>query len=190
MVQREERLIPPGDTATHELPPVDQGGKPLLLEFEARMESPQPGGSMFYLDVRLNGRPVTAAQDRLTGRLLNKPVGVPYGDGMLYWCAAGTGWRIVYAPDFASFGPAQNHGPEPYRFVIDVTDMLRAGQANELFINRVRADWGVNDVTVNGPHGFVQPIGYGREGAEVTALRGHLQAGRQCGIITDVGGFS
>jgi hypothetical protein len=138
VVQREERVIPPGQTATYELPPMDPGDRHLLMEFEARMESPKPGGSMFYLDVRLDDEPIAAAQDRLTARLLNKPLGVPYRDDtMLYWYAAGTGWRVVYAPDFESFGPAQDHGPEPYRFVVDVTDMIEAGRPHDLSFQRV-----------------------------------------------------
>lgn len=136
IVQREERVIPPGETVTYDLPPVDAKGQRVVLEFEARMENPKPGGSLFYLDLKINGEPVAAARDRLACRLLNKPLGVPYKEGaMLYWYAAGTGWRVVYAPDFESFG--QSHGPDPYRFVIDVTDLLDRQQANQMSFHRV-----------------------------------------------------
>ena len=126
-VQVEERVIEPGARAEFELPAIDPGERFAVLEFEARMDNPRPGGSMFYLDLRLDGEPVLAALDRLSTRLLNKPAGVPYRDGkLLYWHSAGTGWRIVYAPDFESFGDAQGHGPEPYRFVVDVSDRCSA----------------------------------------------------------------
>lgn len=137
-VQRQERSIAPGQTAEYPLPPLDAAGDRLLLEFEARMHHPKPGGSLFYIDLRLNGEPVAAARDRLTSRLLNKPLGVPYKGGVtLYWYSHGTGWRAVYAPDFESFGPSQNHGPEPYRFVVDVTGMLNARDPNTLSFHRV-----------------------------------------------------
>lgn len=138
IVQQGERIIRPGETAAYELPPFEPTGEHLVLEFEARMDTPQAGGSMYYLDLRVNGEAVAAAQDRLTSRLLNKPLGVPYRDEtMLYWYSAGTGWRAVYAPDFESFGPAENHGPEPYRFVIDVTDVLAADRPNALSFHRI-----------------------------------------------------
>ncbi|NLF16870.1 MAG: hypothetical protein GX595_06380, partial [Lentisphaerae bacterium] len=53
------------------------------------------------------------------------------------------------------------------------------------FINRVRRDWGVNDITVQGPYAFLQPTRYAAAAPE--DLRGHLQAGRQRGIITGGG---
>jgi hypothetical protein len=137
-VQVEERVIEPGARAEFELPAIDPGERFAVLEFEARMDNARPGGSMFYLDLRLNGEPVLAALDRLSTRLLNKPAGVPYRDGkLLYWHSAGTGWRIVYAPDFESFGDAQGHGPEPYRFVVDVSDQVQRAAANHLSFHRL-----------------------------------------------------
>ncbi len=137
-IQAEERIVEPGTTAEFDLPAIDPGEGFAVLEFDARMDNPRPGGSMFYLDLRLNGEPVVAALDRLSTRLLNKPAGVPYRDGkLLYWHSAGTDWRIVYAPDFESFGDSQRHGREPYRFVVDVTDLARRAEPNRLSFHRI-----------------------------------------------------
>ncbi len=137
-VQGDERVIEPGGTAEFDMPAIDPGGRFAILEFEARMDNPRPGGSMFYLDLRLNDEPVTPALDRLTNRLLNKPVGVPYRDGVtLSWHSVGTGWRVVYAPDFESFGDERLHGPEPYRFAVDVTGLVQRAGPNALSFHRI-----------------------------------------------------
>ena len=136
-LQVEPHVLQPGEEVSYQWPAGDLGEQHVLLDFEEQMDSEELGGSMFYLDLTVNGETVAAAVDALTDRLLNKPVSVPWREGtMLSWYSAGSGWRIVYAPDFTSFGDAQGHGPEPYRFLVDVTELIEPGATNTITFHR------------------------------------------------------
>jgi len=55
------------------------------------------------------------------------------------------------------------------------------------FINRVRADWGVNDITVEGPWGFIQPEKFAAPDLDIAKLREYLDRGGQYGVLTGGG---
>ena len=70
-------------------------------------------------------------------RLLNKPIEFVMPDGPHLWARAR--WRAVYAPDFTPLGYQGEIGGQmtevsAYRFVIDVTDLVRPGAENTLRI--------------------------------------------------------
>lgn len=131
-----ELTLPPGEAKEWLLPAARAGeGERLVLEWSARMESPRLGGSMYFLEVELNGRAVSPALDRVRCRLLNKPPMTGRADRPMPWHAAASGWRIVYAPDFEA-AKASEYGPEAYRFVVDVTDLMEPEGTNRLTIRR------------------------------------------------------
>ncbi len=132
----DELTIPAGQARDWALPAIrPAAGERLVLEWSARMESARLGGSMYFLQVELNGRPVAPALDRVRARLLNKPPTAGSVAKPLPWHAAASGWRIVYAPDF-EVAKASEYGPEAYRFVLDVTDLLRDDGPNQVVIRR------------------------------------------------------
>ncbi|NUQ01278.1 MAG: hypothetical protein HUU35_15635, partial [Armatimonadetes bacterium] len=100
-LQAESVAIGPGEHREWSTPAIQPApGERLVLEWSARMEAPAFGGSMYFLDVTVNGQLVAASLDRTRRRLLNKPLMTGRAGRPLPWHAVGGGWRIVYAPDF------------------------------------------------------------------------------------------
>lgn len=107
----------------------------VVLEFQARVQFDRPAGSMYFLDLTLNGQPVDCAIDRLRTRLLNKPPQVGHGANVLAWYQPLSGWRICYGPDFDE-SKQPGYGPDAYRFVLDVTDLVKPDAENVVHIGR------------------------------------------------------
>ncbi len=110
------------------------------LVYEVRMDSPRTAGSTYVMGLAVNGEPLNAAATRSAVRLLNKPLEAIMPDGVRIPWAQGGNWRVVYAPDFTPLGYQGEVGGEmievsAYRFVIDITDLVRAGEQNTLTIS-------------------------------------------------------
>ncbi|MDQ1446532.1 MAG: hypothetical protein QOI20_2996, partial [Acidimicrobiaceae bacterium] len=108
---------------TVEAAPAD--GAVIGVEFEARVDAPDLSGSMYFMELLVDGVPVDASIDRLRHRLRNKAA-VIGGEPALAWQLPDIAWRVVYAP---SFDPAHTggHGPEGFRFVLDLDGLAHAG---------------------------------------------------------------
>jgi hypothetical protein len=134
MLQSDAVSIKPGETREWKFNAPQLGAdKTAAISLEARLDSP-PGGSMYFMDIQLNGQPVSAAIDRLNSRLLNKPLLVAPDKPLLTWNLPDDDWRVLYAPDFDAqyYGI---YGLEAFRFVIQVGDLLKPGE-NTLAIRR------------------------------------------------------
>lgn len=117
--------------------PVDVTGRTALLEFTARTDAPLASGSTYMLELFVNGRQVTAAKTRRVSRLVNKPLSFQHSpDLTLLWEEYGR-WRIVYAPDFEVCDTQPSYGGQAYRFVLDISDLLRADADNEITIRHL-----------------------------------------------------
>ncbi|MEW6356923.1 MAG: hypothetical protein AB1696_11385 [Planctomycetota bacterium] len=117
-----------------------------LLHFLGRMEAKRLSGSTHMLALHLNG-------ERLTGeRLANKDDALVMGSGAVGNWYGGRGWRLLYSPDYKQGdGPTDEAGcivtGRAYEFLIDVTDLLKAGE-NTLLARHV-ADGPWNDVVLS-----------------------------------------
>lgn len=137
ILQSDAVSIKPGETREWKFTaPQTSTDRITAISLEARLDSP-PGGSMYFMEIRVNGAPVTAAIDRLNSRLKNKPLVVAPDKPMLTWDSPGAGWRILYAPDFSA-QYQDIYGPEAYRFVIAIADLLQPGE-NTISVRRVPA---------------------------------------------------
>ena len=129
-----EIRIPVGQTQGIEFGTLPQRDTTILLEIHSRMDSPGLGGSMFFLQMELNGRPVIPAKSRTLCRLINKPVeSLVTPDLTSAWFGTG-GWRVVYAPDFQAAAKQAFYADSPYRLVLDITDLTNPAAENRLSI--------------------------------------------------------
>jgi len=101
----------------------------LVLALKARMQFNTPAGHTPALQVRVNGRVVTAS------RLVNKPQFGKANDGRIHPLAAGERFSTFYAPDFTSADSSQYGivGMKTSEFELRITDLLLAG-TNELVL--------------------------------------------------------
>ncbi|MFW5867178.1 MAG: hypothetical protein ACOCX2_05140 [Armatimonadota bacterium] len=117
--------------------PVDTDDRTALLEMQVRTDAPGTGGSTYMMEIRVNGTLVRGAKTRRLTRLMNKPPSFDHSPTLtLRWHEAGQ-WRVVYAPDFEVCNTQPMYEGEAYRFVIDVTDLLRDDGANVLEITHL-----------------------------------------------------
>lgn len=131
-------VLPYGGEAEFVFTPAGEY-RSVRLVYTVRMDSPKPAGSTYVMGLALNGEPITAAVTRSAVRLLNKPIEFVMPDGLRIPWAQGANWRAVYAPDFTPLGYQGEIGGQmtevsAYRFVIDVTDLVRPGAENTLRI--------------------------------------------------------
>jgi hypothetical protein len=99
------------------------------LSTMARVDWPDLGGATFYMMVTVNGQPLVGSH------LINKPPDLMFRNGMdmpWFWTHIDA-WNLVYAPDFSdriSTAPMEYGvaSPEPFRFVWDVTTLVRPGE--------------------------------------------------------------
>ena len=116
---------------------LDIEGRTGLLEFTARTDAPSASGSTYMLELLVNGEQVSGAKSRQVGRLMNKPMSFQHSpDLTLLWQEYGH-WRIVYAPDFEVCNSDPRYAGEAYRFVLDISDLLRADADNEITIRHL-----------------------------------------------------
>lgn len=106
---------------------IESGGEAVLLSLLCRADS---GDSGFHhdLQIRVNGAMVNSYLDRQTPRLLNKAsLRFDYPRyGSYAWCNTDEGWAAIRAASFDQ--PVQAaFGEDPFRYVIDITDMVRPG---------------------------------------------------------------
>jgi len=127
-----EIRVPVGEAKALEFGTVPQNDTTVLLEVKARMESPGLGGSMYFLELKLNGQPVLPAKSRTVCRLVNKPFESPVAAGIVsQWHGSG-GWRVLYAPDFEAAKSQRFYAGDPYTLVLDVTDLTNPAAENRL----------------------------------------------------------
>jgi len=118
-----------GETAAFEFPSVATQDTTVLLEVRARMDSKGLGGSMYFMELALNGKPVQAAKTRMVCRLKNRPLTSAVAPDLpSAWYGPGGGWRVVYAPDFEAAKAQSFYVDDPYRLVLDVTDLIAEGK--------------------------------------------------------------
>jgi len=117
--------------------PVQTGNATALLELTARTDAPSASGSTYMMEIRVNGEKLTGAKTRQLRRLLNKPSSFKYNETLtLQWQEQGQ-WRVVYAPDFEACNAQPAYEGEAYRFVLDISDLLRADADNTIEITHL-----------------------------------------------------
>ena len=131
-------VLPYGETADLKFTPAGDYNSVHLI-ITVRMDSPTAAGSTYVMALSLNGRGVNGALSRTASRLLNKPLSAKMASGMEIPWVSGSFWRVVYSPDFElvaseAAGSSRILDVSPYRFVIDVTDLVNRGEENVLTI--------------------------------------------------------
>ena len=106
------------------------------------MESPDCAGSTQVLRMRLNGKMISGALDRMHPRLLNKPLVAKTARGDDLPWVGNAAWRVAYAPDFrilgtAGAGSSRLAGDSGYNFIVDVTDLAVRGRENKLLVEHL-----------------------------------------------------
>ncbi len=131
-VVTEEAEVELGSSRDWTFGPMDTTDQTALLEFTARTDAPTYSGSTYMLKVYVNGELVDAAKTRQIGRLLNKPMSYQYNPTLrLLWGQHGQ-WRVLYSPDFEIANTFEKFAGEAYRFILDVSDLVRADGENTL----------------------------------------------------------
>lgn len=135
-----DSVVPYGKEVAYKFTPAGEY-RSVRVGLSIRMDSPECSGSTHVLRLAVNGKPVGAALDRTHVRLLNKSLTARMASGTaIPWVRDGV-WRVVYAPDFASVLSAQAGGmridDQPYRFVLDVTDLVTPGAENTLTVTHL-----------------------------------------------------
>lgn len=194
----EELHIPVGEALPLEFGTLPQLDTTILLEITARMDSPGLGGSMYFMHLALNGRPVLPAKTRTVTRLVNKPLVSPVSTDLPAPWHGSAGWRVLYAPDFEAARAQTYYVGDPYTLVLDVTDLTNPAAENRLEITnnataglarrleasldlvigalRVRTEPGASPTMT--PDAAVEPvINRGEAGAGPAAYRGELLPG-------------
>ncbi|MBD3293545.1 MAG: hypothetical protein GF393_11520 [Armatimonadia bacterium] len=125
-----------GESAEFAFTPTGQYGS-VRLVYDVRMQFPRAAGSTYVMAWEVNGKPLNAAATRTSVRLLNKPLQFTMASGLEIGWAQGNTWRAVYSPDFelvqgTGAGGMQVEQVDPYRFVIDITDMVTRGEENTI----------------------------------------------------------
>jgi len=137
-----EVFIPRGETRAFEFGTVPQRDTTVTLEIVARMNFPGLAGSSMFMKINLNGREVGAAKSRNVPRLLNRPLVSPVAPGLTSRWFDGGKWRLLYAPDFESGRRQDFYVGDPYRYVLDVTDLTNPAAENRLEITNIAAKYG------------------------------------------------
>lgn len=135
-----ELQLPYGETKTIEFVcPWDATKKPTVLEFHGRIDTPSKdastGGPADLLKIEINGQPLAAETQDGKPRLLNKPMKSPRDPSIrseVVWFTE-PHWALMYC---GSWTPPDNvYSPREgssVRFVLDVSDLVRANATNEL----------------------------------------------------------
>lgn len=131
----QDTRVAPGETWKATLPPLERGSG-RLLKITIRYENPELGGYGTYAAFALNGVPLDAAKNRYESRMVNKPLSFTRETGQTVSWNLGDGiWHTIFAPNFetsfARYGPDVR---DPYSYVLDVSDLLKTNQSNELTI--------------------------------------------------------
>jgi len=128
-----ELVIKPGQTQKVELPQLD-GSETRLLRVTVRREAARLGGYAPYLHMAFNGQPLDASKNRYEPRLLNKPLAFSRATGeQVFWNRGDGIWLTIFSPDFQTdFRRYGADVAQPYSYVLDISDLLRAHGGNEL----------------------------------------------------------
>ncbi|MDO9541955.1 MAG: hypothetical protein Q7J98_06490 [Kiritimatiellia bacterium] len=133
----QEISIQPGETQAFEFGTVPQADTTVTMEIVARMNYETLLGSSMFMQMQLNSRTVDAAKSRTVTRLLNKPVVSPViRDLPATWFNGGT-WRLLYAPDFEGARKIDFYVDDPYKYVLDITDLTNPAAENRLEITNI-----------------------------------------------------
>ncbi len=136
-----ETTIPRGESITLTFEPISTGDTTVLLETYARMDSPGLGGSTLFMDLTLNDEPLRPAKSRTIMRLMNRKPVSPITPTLIHaWYGGRGGWRVVYAADFETAKTQDFYEGDPYRLLIDVTDLVDTAEENQLVITSTATD--------------------------------------------------
>lgn len=130
----QEISIPPGETRAFEFGTVPQADTTVTMEIVARMNYATLLGSSMFMSMQLNSRCVDAAKSRTVTRLLNKPLVSPVIRNVPATWFEGGIWRLVYAPDFEGVRKIDFYIDDPYKLVLDITDLTNPAAENRLEI--------------------------------------------------------
>lgn len=133
-IVKQELRIPRGQTTRLEFTTVPQKDHTVLLDIMARLDSDGLGGSLYFMELTLNGHPVTCAKSRTAIRLLNRAPVSPVAPNVPYSWSEGNRWRVLYAPDFEKALAQKYYEGNPYQTVLDVTDLTNPAAENRLEI--------------------------------------------------------
>lgn len=133
--------IPLGQTQSFDLGQIPQTGT-VLLKISSRLDAKGLGGSMFFMNLSLNGHKIEPATSRTAVRLVNKAMSSPVSAGVSgsWYDGRLGGWRVIYAPDFQKALSQLFYENSPYDIVLDVTDLVRPGADNHLEITNTATE--------------------------------------------------
>ncbi len=126
--------IPKGKSHNFEFGTVPQKDTTVLLDIMTRIDADKCNGSMYFMKIFLNGRPIIGAKTRSMVRLVNKPLVSPVMPSVKHPWVADDRWMVIYAPDFKEGLKIPYYTDNPYRLTLDVTDLINPLGENHLKI--------------------------------------------------------
>ena len=120
----EPLTIPQGESRQLTFQGMTTQDTTILLQITARMDAPSLSGSMFFMDIAVNGKTVLPYKTRTVGRLQNRPLNaLVTPDIVSTWYGVG-GWRVLYAPNFDRTRLGAFYEGDPFTTVLDITDLI------------------------------------------------------------------
>jgi hypothetical protein len=134
VLSRGELRIPAGKSVSFDLGTLPQRESTVLLDLLARSDAEGYGGSNYLMKISLNGRVIGAARTRTATRLRDKKLVSPVSSNLRASWFGSNAWRVVYAPNFIGALKYPFYEGNPYRTVLDVTDLVNPAGTNKLEI--------------------------------------------------------
>jgi len=129
--------VPPGHSYRIDFDMAPQKNLTILLELLCRLDAVSYAGSNYLMKIALNGQTIKASKTRNVARLKNRPiVAAVTSNASASWISNGV-WRILYAPDFETTHLMTYYEGNPYRIVLDITDLLNPRGRDSLEITNL-----------------------------------------------------
>lgn len=133
----EPLTIPQGESRQLTFQGMTTQDTTILLQITARMDAPSLSGSMFFMDIAVNGKTVLPYKTRTVGRLQNRPLNaLVTPDIVSTWYGVG-GWRVLYAPNFDRTRLGAFYEGDPFTTVLDITDLIDPLADNVVSIRKI-----------------------------------------------------
>jgi hypothetical protein len=131
---RSETKIPRGLSRKYTFTVYLKKDSTVLLDIIARIESKNLGGSNCIMKILINGKTVAAAKTRMTDRPINRHLFSQVTFKTYGSWFGNRGWRVPYAPNFKAAMNQRYYEGNPYRTILDITDLVVSDSKNTIEI--------------------------------------------------------